>query len=89
MGIFGLENAEGSVNLVALASMGKKKRSNSGLTDSGGSQTDVQMLLDHRAFGGGGFGFGTPVVSYAPRPMLQCVASLVIMLDAEERSMSG
>jgi hypothetical protein len=67
----------------------KKKRSNSALTDSGGSQTDVQILLDHRGFGGGGFGFGTPVVSYAPRPMLQCVASLVIMLDAEERSMSG
>ena len=24
----------------------------------------------YRCFGGGGFGFGTPVVSYAPRPML-------------------
>jgi hypothetical protein len=44
--------------------------------------------LDHRRFGGG-FGLGTPVVSYAPRPMLQGVASLVIMWDAEEMSMSG
>jgi hypothetical protein len=29
---------------------------------------------------------GTPVVSYAPRPMLQGVASLVIMWDAEKLS---
>lgn len=32
----------------------------------------------HRGFGGG-FGFGTPVVSYAPRPMLSDVGSLVTM----------
>lgn len=30
-------------------------------------------------FFGGGFGFGTPVVSYAPRPMLSDVLSLVII----------
>ena len=33
----------------------------------------------YRGFGGGGFGFGTPVVSYAPRPMLIYESSLVIM----------
>jgi hypothetical protein len=41
-------------------------------------------VLGHRCFGGGGFGFGTPVVSYAPRPMLQGIASLVIMWNAEK-----
>jgi hypothetical protein len=47
----------------------------------------LQVFLDHRSFGGGGLGFGTPVVSYAPRPMLQEDISLVIMWDAEEMSM--
>jgi hypothetical protein len=41
----------------------------------------LQVFLDHRSFGGGGLGFGTPVVSYAPRPMLQEDISLVIMWD--------
>ena len=31
----------------------------------------------------GGFGFGTPVVSYAPRPMLSDVSPLVIMESFE------
>ena len=43
------------------------------------SRTSLQRLHHHRGFVGGGFGFGTPVVSYAPRPMLQIGASLVIM----------
>jgi hypothetical protein len=34
--------------------------------------------MDYRGFGGG-LGFGTPVVSYAPRPMLTATISLVIM----------
>jgi len=34
--------------------------------------------VDHRGFGGG-LGLGTPVVSYAPRPMLQVGISLVII----------
>jgi hypothetical protein len=33
----------------------------------------------YRYFGGGGRGFGTPVVSYAPRPMLIDESSLVII----------
>jgi len=37
----------------------------------------LQRLLE-RGFGGG-FGLGTPVVSYAPRPMLQVGVSLVTM----------
>ena len=37
----------------------------------------------YRGFGGGGFGFGTPVVSYAPRPMLMYESSLVIMETAK------
>ena len=41
----------------------------------------------HRGFGGG-FGFGTPVVSYAPRPILQVGDSLVIMWGTEEMAMS-
>lgn len=44
----------------------------------------IAILRDHRGLGGGGFGLSTPVVSYAPRPMLQGVDSLVIILGAEE-----
>lgn len=36
----------------------------------------------YRGFGGG-FGLGTPVVSYAPRPMLINTRSLVIMKAIE------
>lgn len=35
-------------------------------------------FLYYRGFGGG-CGFGTPVVSYAPRPILDTVDSLVII----------
>ena len=42
---------------------------------------------DHRGFGGG-FGLGTPVVSYAPRPILQAVTSLVIMWGTGQMAMS-
>lgn len=37
------------------------------------------LQADYRGFGGGGFGI--PVVSYAPRPMLQDCTSLVIILE--------
>ena len=36
------------------------------------------LSTHYRGFGGG-LGFGTPVVSYAPRPILSDVPSLVIM----------
>lgn len=34
-------------------------------------------------FGGGGFGEGRPVVSYAPRPMLEDALILVIMIAVD------
>ena len=62
--------------LAALALM-QRRRSRSALTGLKYHRV-LQVSFDSRGFGGG-FGLGTPVVSYAPRPMLQGDASLVIM----------
>lgn len=64
------------VIFAALALM-QRRRSRSALTCSK-YHRNLRVCFDHRGFGGG-FGLGTPVVSYAPRPMLQGDASLVIM----------
>lgn len=40
--------------------------------------------MRYRGFVGGGFGLGTPVVSYAPLPMLIEVISLVIIEASAE-----
>ena len=40
---------------------------------------DVSRHCCRPLFGGGGFGLGTPVVSYAPRPMFGRLISLMIM----------
>lgn len=45
-----------------------------------GNQTSCSKIKGYRGFGGG-FGFGTPVVSYAPRPIFELEASLVIMVE--------
>lgn len=42
-------------------------------------RSDDLNSLGYLGFGGGGF--GTPVVSYAPLPMLGCWTSLVIILN--------
>ena len=40
----------------------------------------VKSLIQRRLGFGGGLGFGTPVVSYAPLPMLQVVDSLIVSI---------
>lgn len=42
----------------------------------------------HRGFGGGGLGLGTPVVSYAPRPISQVVECIdEVIIDALSETM--
>ena len=48
----------------------------------------MSCCLRYRGFGGGGCGLGTPVVSYAPRPMLSEVRCADIM-GGEANCLSG
>lgn len=53
------------------------------MMDSSGSADGLGVFLIYYRGFGGGFGLGTPVVSYAPRPILIKMISLVIIKAIE------